>query len=193
MDRDHNSLNALMDADFKTIKKVYRENRQQFIRYCYKAYGLKTEESKEVYHEAIVRMLYNLQNHKIKEMNTKPINYLIGIGSNIIKKQYNRNKKFQFYTLNEAIEIPEEDFQDENEEWREKIKTLTKEELKKMTEPCKSLLQKFYFYQNNLDQLQEKLQYKNKDTLKAKKSRCLGNLKQKIKERLKKESLKFNQ
>ena len=51
----------------------------------------------------------------------------------------------------------------------------------KLGERCKEVLKLFYYDENKLEEIQEKLGYSNKDVLKSQKSRCLKQLKDIIK------------
>ena len=68
----------------------------------------------------------------------------------------------------------------EEEEDDEEFKALVRvmyDALQKIGDPCKMLLEKFYFEGLKLDELLGIMKYANKDTLKTKKYKCIQRLK----------------
>lgn len=181
MDKKKNlTLRELQNSDIQTIKMVYEHNREYFIGYFIKSYGMERDSCNELFQESVAILFYNLKNKKVNNFDQNPLNYLIGIGSNLMKKQFSHKQRYKFYSLDEDMQIPENETAQDEKQWYEKVIEITKNELNKLEEPCHSLLKKFYYEQFNLDELLNETGYKNKDTLKSQKARCLKYLKEKV-------------
>lgn len=166
------SLLELIQIDRNgALSKIYQEYRVEFISWATKHYGCSTDEAKDCYQNAIIILYENIVSGKLKELNSTTKTYLFAIGKNKIrelKRQENRKE-----SLNAEVDsVAEESV----EEYPAEAIQLALQSIDKLGEPCRTLLQEFYFHKSTMQQIMIKLGYKNEDTTKNQKYKCLMRL-----------------
>jgi len=75
---------------------------------------------------------------------------------------------------------------DDEKQQKERQLKIVQHCLEKLGEPCRTMLELYYYHETGLDTLAEMLHYKNGDTVKNLKSRCLLRLRELVTQELKK-------
>jgi RNA polymerase sigma factor (sigma-70 family) len=169
-------LENLKKADESALIKVYENYREEFISWLVKRYKCDINEAVEIYQNSILALCENARN-KAKVISAGTIKtYLFSLG----KHKYTEYKRYKTKYNNEELFLIEkyEDFNNEEEllEYEETLKKL-QECLIILGEPCKSLLEMFYYKQMNCEEIGTSLNYKNEDTVKNQKYKCITRLK----------------
>lgn len=157
------------------LKYIYDTCRDEFIQWSRKSFGIAADESKDIFQNCCVILTLNIRNGQYELAEASIKSYMYGIAKNIIKQRDNNEYLSiddYYYTLSEQ---PEEE--------EKEMLSLLKEAYRKLGEPCKSLLKAFYFQRCSLFSIAEDLGYKNEDSVKASKHRCLKKLKDQLNKR----------
>jgi RNA polymerase sigma-70 factor (ECF subfamily) len=96
--------------------------------------------------------------------------YLFAIGKNKIRELRDAGRRFR--DMQERYEIPE----DENKQEKELLFEQLELSLEALGDPCKRILELYYYYKKSLIEIADMLEYKNTDTVKNLKYKCLGRL-----------------
>lgn len=181
---DSNELiDKIKSGDQKAFEQIYIAYRDEFLQWAVSINSIGLEDAKDVYQQSVISLYENIVNGRLMNMKSNLRTYLFAIGKNkyteMIRNQ--KNKNFEIVT----------DVQDqspaaiEQHEDRERIIALSESSLSKIGNPCKELLELYYFHMKSVPEITEILGYKNVETTKNLKYKCLNRLKEIFLEELK--------
>lgn len=162
------------------VKELYKQYQPRFVSWFMKRYQLTQPEGVEVYHQSFLIFYYQIKNQKLTALKSTLETYLFGIGKKLMLKEQGKERSF--------VELSEVDlsFADDQVSDREDLlhrKVQVREILKKVEEPCRSILTLYYFHEFSLESIAERLGYKNSGTAKKKKSLCLKQIREQLGEK----------
>lgn len=157
-----------------TIKKVYLNNKSPFFKIA-NGYKIPNEVALDIYQDIMVALIENIRKGKVDDLKSSINTYTLAIGKymifNYLKSKKNvdlESVKFENMESLESFSVA-----DESLNTRElQLKTA----YESLGEQCKKILNLFYFENKKLDDIQNLLNYENKDVLKSQKSRCMSHL-----------------
>jgi RNA polymerase sigma-70 factor (ECF subfamily) len=164
------SVEQLRLSGKAAIAELYQEHRKEFIRWAKNSYQCEDDEAKDIYQATIISFYENVVSGKLIELSSSFKTYIFAIGKNKIREM--KRKKGKHGILNETPDIPEEIEELADPE----LINLAGVSLDRIGEPCKSLLQEFYYHGSSMTSIVEKLGYKNEDAAKSQKYKCLVRL-----------------
>lgn len=163
-------LESVAQGDFKAFEEAYLSYRDEFIVWANKNYYCDFEESRDIYQATVIQFYENVRSGRLTQLTSDLKTYLFAIGKNKIREQRESGKRFR--EMQNQYE-PEEG---EDKEEREVLYEKAEEALDRLGDPCKRLLELYYYYKKSLAEIAETLAYKNTDTVKNLKYKCLGRL-----------------
>lgn len=166
-------LEKIKKGDDTSIAQLYNECRTVFITFANK-YGIYEQEAIDIYQDAIVAFIENIQKGKINELKSAVSTYLIAIGKFMIFKKLKKQLVEQELNVELDYSFYWDDYSAEQQE--EQVQLL-QQYFKQLGEQCKKIITLFYYEEKKLDQIVELLGYENKEVVKSQKSRCLKQLK----------------
>lgn len=166
---------SLQSGNMQLLDKLYVDKRDEFVRWIYAEYRVSKEESLDLYQAAILVVYENIMAGKAEEISSSPATYLFAIGRNLALKKFQSNEKHLNHQQRILWYLEEEEDTDEE---LEILSREVKNVLAKMDEPCYSLLLLFYYESLGMEEIAQRLDYKNKDVAKSQKVRCLKYLKE---------------
>lgn len=172
-----NLIQALKQGDKHQLQQFYEENRDPFLRFAQK-YSLSREDVLDIYQDAIIAFIENVEKGKINELKSSVTTYLFAIGKLMIFQKIKKGTKTDFYADFESLGMVWEEFDEDDTQLDEQnlAKALTK-----LGEQCKAILELFYYRGMKLETITTTLGYESKDVVKSQKSRCLSQLKKLMK------------
>lgn len=116
----------------------------------------------------------NARSGKLIQLDSGLKTYLFSVGKNVLLKKYKLKKKEVSYEeVNSKSDTLELYDYDELFNYKNKLIDKVAELAVKMKEPCRSIL-KYYYYENlSMGKIAEEMKYKNADTVKSQKLRCI--------------------
>ncbi len=162
----------LRSDDKKALETIYVTYKNEFLNYA-KKYGLDAYNATDVYQDAIIAMHHNFVNSKLVLNSSSIKTYLFGIGKfKILKKLKEAKTLINVTTEEEAYtEIVIEDAAPS-----ERSITLSTY-LDSISESCRTILELFYYRNLTVEEIVELTDYKDGNTVRSHKSRCLKRLK----------------
>ncbi len=162
----------LRNDDKKALEEVYLKNKLAFINYAI-GFDISKSIALDIYQESIITLYQNFITNKIVLEKGSIKTYLFGIGKNKIYKFLKEQNKLIRKTVNqdEYVEIKIE----ENQPTDFQIK-LSKN-LKLISESCQNILKLYYYRNLTIDEIVEQTAYKDSNTVRSHKSRCMKRLK----------------
>ncbi|MDH5397834.1 MAG: sigma-70 family RNA polymerase sigma factor [Cyclobacteriaceae bacterium] len=166
-------IEKLKNGEKQELNKVYVQYREEFIAWLYKSFSVPTDEAKDIYQFSILKFYENVVSGQLKTLSSSLKTYLFAIGKNKAL-EYNRNmakKKgsaFDFYL---------HQLEDTGTAYKEEQLEAIDKGLDALGEPCSRLLKLYYYHKMNLENITKALGYKNYDTAKTQKHKCIQRLK----------------
>lgn len=173
----NSDINVLVES-FKnnretTLADIYKTYRSSFLSYSRQ---LSNDEDLliDCFQEAVISLYENLVIGKVTDKNSTVQTYLYAIGKHKILNAQ-KKKKTQLKLVVEQAES--EDRQKEIDEDAFK-KELISKSFDQLGEKCRDILLKFYYQRYSVEAIMINMNYKNENTVKAHKSRCLSQLRE---------------
>ncbi len=171
---------SLKSGDMTVYRSYYTSFKSDFIAFAYK-YTRDKEIILDVYHDAFIILYENILSSKLVELHSSLKTYVFSIGKytliNRLKKESSvsdLNEDFQDNALAQ-VHVSEFDFGAEGEFTR------VREQMAQLGEKCRELLSLFYYKKYSIEAIMHQMGYKNENTVKAHKSRCIKTLREKLK------------
>lgn len=160
----------------RSLQKIYIEHRIGCINWVSSKFQVMPEDARDIFQSAVVVMYENVMADKIKNKQANLRSYLIGICNNLTHAWLRREKK---YTNSLPIPVLVDYMYSEidSEDLRaEKFKLCTKC-MENLGSPCKEILTLFYFEGKSMQEIMDLMDYKNVQTVKSQKYKCMQRLK----------------
>ena len=154
------------------IAAIYKRFRQPFTHFA-KRYTNDEEVIVDCFQEAVIGLYENLANDRIPNIESMIKTYLFTIGRNKLLNAVSRYKKLENIDDHSMINIIDEQ-SETNSEYDNRLKLAFSD----LGESCRELLIKFYYQRYSIGAIMIDMDYKNENTVKAHKSRCLKKLRE---------------
>lgn len=168
-------IENLKEGGQEELDMIYKNYREEFISWIIKNYSCTLEDAKDIYQFSILTFYENILSERLTQLDSSVKTYLFAIGKN---KALELNKSSNRYNLqfeSNLIASPTENHEDHllKESNLEKVEKC----LQTLGDPCKKLLILYYYKRKSMEQIAKILDYKNTDTAKNLKYKCLQRLK----------------
>lgn len=168
-------INKIKAGDDTIIKQIYLEHKTPFIKWIYKKFQLPQEDAIEIFQYAVVAMYDNIIQGKLEHLTGSIKTYLFSIGRNKAFELTRNNQRFIPHA--ELLIFQHVQHGDDNiQASMETDLEIIEQGLKILGEPGKSILQNFYYYRLTMEEIAQKMNYKNADTVKNLKYKSLKRL-----------------
>lgn len=157
------------------LKKIYQKYRSEFLLWAVRDHSCTMEEAQDIFQQTVVIFYENIIQEKVSEITSKVKTYLFGIGKNKIYELSRDKRKKQFQVHEQIFVNSDNYFENEDKEYEEKLNKV-KVCLIKLGDPCKTLLEQYYYHNKSMIEISGILDYKNSDTTKNLKYKCLQRL-----------------
>ena len=179
---ENDVIARIKSGDEQLLGSIYQKYRQEFISWLIRNYSCNVEEAKEVYQLAIMIFYENIINERLTTMTSSIKSYLFAIGKNKMLEQLKFNNRFT-HNMDGTLNLLNDDQSIEEVEEKESTLQLVEQCLHLLGEPCSSLLSLYYYHRKSMVEIAEQLGYKNTDTTKNQKYKCMKRLKKLLEER----------
>ena len=171
---DSEIINLIKKGDSEGLSIAYQSFRKEFIHWMMRFRRCGEEDAREYYQATILIVYENVHAGKLNNLQSSLKTYIFGIGKNLAMKQYRESNRensvrAEFYVQNYLQEEPESFQTDINLE-------IISRSFSKLGEPCHELLEQYYFKKKNMIQIASEMGYKNPETAKNQKYKCMERL-----------------
>jgi len=167
-------IERIKSGDDRELAQIYTDYRSEFISWITKNYHCNVEEAKDVYQFSIMTFYENIINNKLVDLKSSVKTYLFAIGKNKILEKRKHDSRFDSIHL-EGSTVDEISASEEAME-KESSLQMVEQCLEQLGDPCKSLLELYYYNKMSMEEITETLNYKNAATAKNLKYKCLNRL-----------------
>jgi RNA polymerase sigma factor (sigma-70 family) len=176
---DEKIISDFRNHDMSALQYVYQAYRKEFIRWASFQYKIKDEEAEDVFSDAVIDAYQNVINDKYTRSDKASFkSYLFEVGKNKILNIMNKSRisdkhlKVMAYQMDHAVNSVFE--VNKNQEITDKLKEL----MELIDIKCQKVLTLFYFHNLSMEDIAQKMEFKNEDVAKNKKLKCLRRLQQ---------------
>jgi len=189
---DHDKIiETIKSGNRKFLHELYVQYRDEFSLWAMNKYNLDKDLVGEIYQKTFIALYYNIRDEKLLTLHSSLKTYLFAIGKNQIRDHLKDNRKFvdheDLSVANEAL-----DFgilaEYEASEMKETLNRL----MNKIGEPCRTVIELFYFKHYALDAIAKEMAYKTEQIAAKRKFICLKQMKTLLEEGLKHGEFELN-
>jgi len=166
-------IKKIKSGDYNELELVYKNYREEFIKWITKSFNCSGDDAKDVYQQTIITLYENIVNDKIQSFNSSIKTYLFAIGKNKFYAETREKYKFQMETDDTINTIPEE--VNTSDEDLQKLQGVEKS-LEILGNPCRQILELYYYHKKSMNDIASTLGLKNPETAKNMKYKCLKRL-----------------
>lgn len=184
---DRELLQLIKDNDPQGLSSLYKTFRTEFIHWIIKFCRCSREDSQEYYQATIMIVYDNVHAGKLSQLNSSLKTYLFSIGKNLAWNSYRQELRKQkagaeFYLSNHVQEETSKELamQESNLELVSKC-------FNELGDPCHRLLDLYYYQKRSMDEIANELNYKNTDTAKNQKYKCMERLRKMVEDEVAKQ------
>ncbi len=180
---------AIKQGDKVELEKVYKMHRTVFIKWICSKFRVTDDEGNDLYHQSILIFYENILAGKLTELKSSIRTYLMAVGKN---KVYEMLRYQHRQSANPSEHLPDQTIEDETDQTDEMI-TLSRKALRLLGDPCKTLLELYYYHKQSMQEIARQLGYKNENTTKNQKYKCLLRLRELFQKQIQKEKTLLNE
>ena len=168
---DSEIINSILDGRDDGIVHLYSACRQEFYQWASIRYHSDRDMVRDAFHDAILALRFNIVHGRFTESKSTLKTYLFAIGKNQL---INRLKKTRYELSSDDLSTLQHQYviAGETGELNDRQEMIRKM-IRKMEEPCYSILQMFYYLGFSMDVIAHRLNYKSEDVAKSQKARCM--------------------
>jgi RNA polymerase sigma factor (sigma-70 family) len=174
---NHSMLQKIRNADGEAeLKRIYTSYRQEFLLWAVRNYEFTIDEAEEVYQQTMIIFYENIIFGKVTAITTDVKTYVFGIGKNKIREIMRNKKPADLSTQTDYLVDTSLFHGNDDQEYENKL-NMVEHCLDQLGEPCRTILIQFYYHKSSMNDIAEKLNYKNSDSIKTQKFKCIQRLK----------------
>ncbi|MEZ4885113.1 MAG: sigma-70 family RNA polymerase sigma factor [Chitinophagales bacterium] len=159
------------------IQDLYKTYKKEFVVWIQGQTNCSEDFSVDVFQDSVVALYENIKKGKIVAFNKSVKHYLFGIGRKVYYMHLRKYKMELAKTVSfeeNGLDLDTLKVEVVPNEFDEKNTMLSL--LLKMKEPCKSILYLYYYKEMRINEVAERLKYKNENVVRVQKGRCMNAL-----------------
>jgi RNA polymerase sigma factor (sigma-70 family) len=164
----------IKSGDQKALAELYTNHRSEFLRWIMKDFKCPDDESKDIFQVAVLVVYENIQRGKLDQLTSSLKTYLFGVGKNLAREWSRKNQRN--LPFEPDLHLQELALEDSDIDLLDNKLDVLSACLQKMGAPCRELLELFYFNRKSMEEISLSLGYKNTDSAKNQKYKCMGRL-----------------
>jgi RNA polymerase sigma-70 factor (ECF subfamily) len=153
---------------------VYEEHRDEFLAWIIREYRCSREDSLDIYQMTILIFHDNIKSGKLEHLVSSIKTYLFGIGKNIAR-EFSR-RKARMLPIDQEAFLRKQIVDEPDEPEYEESFQLARRALQKLGDPCRKLIELFYYEKKSITEIADEMDYKNPETAKNQKCKCMARL-----------------
>lgn len=174
-------INELKISENKTLKDIYVNHRIPLINQIKRKYNLQDEEAKEIFQLCVIVFYDNVMTGKLDTLSVGLKSYLMGVAHNKVYETY-RSKRKEVKCKSAFTSMISSIIQSDTEQTetaQKRIKSII-EGIQHIGDPCRTILQMFYYKNRSIKDITLHFNYKNENTTKSLKYKCVQRIKKYI-------------
>lgn len=178
---EENLIARIRKGDETKLMAIYRAYRNDFIYWAMRHFSCSEDVAKDVFQVSITIFYENVMSGKLAKLTSSVKTYLFAIGKNKLhENEVSRRRDLQIQEhFEEKIKdgFQMEAVEGETVEEKEAMYKLLENALAELGEPCRTVLEMYYYRDMSIEDISRQLNYKSSDSTKTKKYKCMTRLK----------------
>lgn len=184
---DNHIIAQIRKGGQEELGMIYEEHRSEFLNWITKAFHCSADDSKDIYQLSILIFYDNVRSGKLEHLVSSIKTYLFAIGKNVAKENMRKARRNipinQEKWLKEYL-IDEPDTSGEADRF-----SIAKKALQNLGQPCQKLIELFYYEKKTMEDIRSIMNYKNAETAKNQKCKCMARLRKLFEEEMSKTTI----
>ncbi len=176
----------IRQGDESKLMAIYRAYRNDFIYWAMRHFSCSEEIAKDVFQVAITIFYENIVSGKLTKLSSSVKTYLFAIGKNklhenqVAREREMRIQQYEQDRIKSGFQL--EPLEGDTSEEKEAMYAMLEKSLKDLGEPCRTVLEMYYYRDMSIEAIANKMDYKSSDSAKTQKYKCLTRLKKIVQE-----------
>jgi RNA polymerase sigma factor (sigma-70 family) len=172
---DAETIDLIKKGDPRGLNTAYEAFRSEFVHWLMKSQKCDKEDAREYYQAAILIVYDNIHAGKLDNLRSSLKTYLFGIGKNLVWQQYRDTQRQQAIGAEFYLQNHLQADDDEGKAMEMNLEIIS-HSFDQLGEPCHELLEQFYFHRKSMDEICVTMGYKNPESAKNQKYKCMERL-----------------
>jgi RNA polymerase sigma factor (sigma-70 family) len=172
---DDELVHLVRSGDVAGLSFVYEKYRKEFISWVRKFSGCSLEDAQEYYQATTVILYENIISMKVSTLQSSLKTYLFGIGKNLTYQHHRKQRRLERAKAEYMIEAQVAGDTTQALQTEHDLQLVSRC-LSTIGEPCRQLLDFFYFSKKSMEEISSAMGYKNPETAKNQKYKCMERL-----------------
>lgn len=173
---------AIQKQGYNALKTLYQELKPGFLHYMLR-YTPDPNMRLDAYHEAMIAFYEYCMKGKYQSEKSSPKTMVFLMGRAYLINRIKREQRSVLHKDEMVDAHIEEQIVQQYEFALDDSEVLIKNALLKIGEKCRELLQLFFYHHFSIQDIMEKMSYKNENVVSSHKSRCIKQMKEILKEK----------
>ena len=176
IDEDKDLISKLKEGNEEVLKQVYQANEQGFIKWATYHFTVDVSQAQDVFQLSVIALYQNAQKGSLQTLTCSLKTYLFSIGRKLLlklKRKEIRSETVSYEDIRDQ-DIPDEIYASLTDD--SKLHSV----VDMLGEPCRTILQKFYFHELSMQEITKETGYKSEAVVRKKKHQCMQKLKKVI-------------
>jgi RNA polymerase sigma factor (sigma-70 family) len=178
----------IQKGDSKGISLFYEKYRVEFLKWAIKFSKCSEDDAFEFYQASVMIVYDKIMTGKLEELTSSLKTYLFGIGKNLMwqylrLKDRDKKLKAEYYLLRHMEYEKDADVLHE-----ERNLEIISRCFSQLGDPCHDILDFYYYQKKTMEEITAQLKYKNTDTTKNQKYKCMERLRKMVEAEIEKET-----
>ncbi len=169
---------------------IYEEYREEFLRWLVKEFNCSLDDGKDIYQLTILIFHDNIRLGKLEHLVSSVKTYLFAIGKNIVKENLRKEKRY--IPLSKEKWLKENLIDEPTSKIDDALFDRAKNALSKLGQPCQRLIELFYYEKKSIPEITIAMNYKNPETAKNQKCKCMARLRKLFEEETEQNTFAIN-
>ena len=155
------------------LKEIYTLCREECLMWLRKDFGCSDEDALDTFQVAVMILYDNVMTGKLSVLTSNIKTYVFSIARNKTLELQRSRKK---YSRDDAVSIASSYVVDAEPDMTEEQLLISTRSIDELGDPCKTVLIQYYIHDKSMDEITAMMGYKNTDTTKNQKYKCLKRL-----------------
>ncbi|MBK8624153.1 MAG: sigma-70 family RNA polymerase sigma factor [Saprospiraceae bacterium] len=157
----------------EAIKEIYMLCKSECLQWLQKEYNCTKDDAMDIFQLSIMILYDNIKTQKLKILTSNLKTYVFGIARN---KALELHRSRQIPVTDDYLSFVASYVIDEDNNVNEDQINMVCQSLDELGDPCKTVLVQYYYHDKSMDEITLMMSYKNADTTKNQKYKCLKRL-----------------
>ena len=171
---DSSIIDLIKHGGQPALGKVYATYRSEFISWMTRTFPISEDDCKDIYQVTILIFYDNVRSGKLTNMVSSIKTYLFGIGKNLAHENMRKAKRIT--SIDQKEWLREHLVDDHQAPEDNNALAIARAAVSQLGDPCRKLVELYYYQKKSMQEISVLLNYKNADTAKNQKYKCMEKL-----------------